>query len=160
MTRKHLFITLLLSWALAPLLANAADFVVSDDFADSLRSGGTGPKMVVIPEGSFTLGGGSPGEKDLGKVKIEYLLAVSATEITRGEYRQVLKASLSGNLRKFEAGNDNLPVTGVSFDEVEAYVTWLSRESGHHYRLPSASEWEYAARAGSTVASAPPKTGT
>ena len=152
MAHKHLFITLILSWALSPLLVNAADYVVSDDFTDSLRSGGTGPKMVVIPEGSYTMGGGSPGENDLGKVTIEYLLAFSATEITRGEHRQFLTASLSGHLRDFADGNDNLPVTGVSFDEVAAYVTWLSRESGHYYRLPSASEWEYAARAGSSSA--------
>jgi formylglycine-generating enzyme required for sulfatase activity len=152
MVQKRILITLLLLWAVLPRLASGADFVVSDDFSDSLRSGGTGPEMVVIPEGSFNLGGGSPGDKAQGKVTIDYLLAVSTTEITRGQYRQFLKASLSGNLRDFAKKNENLPVTGVSFDEAEAYVTWLSRETGHHYRLPSASEWEYASRAGSTSA--------
>ncbi|MBT8144244.1 MAG: protein kinase [Gammaproteobacteria bacterium] len=44
-------------------------------------------------------------------------------------------------------GNAKLPVTGVSIADVQAYADWLSRETGKTYRLPTASEWRYAAAA-------------
>lgn len=39
----------------------------------------------------------------------------------------------------------NLPVTGVSFLDAKAYAVWLSAQTGETWRLPTDSEWAYAA---------------
>lgn len=42
--------------------------------------------------------------------------------------------------------DESHPVVCVSFAQAQAYADWLSRETGHRYRLPTPDEWEALAR--------------
>jgi formylglycine-generating enzyme required for sulfatase activity len=133
----------------------------------------TCPRMVVLPPGRFKQGSAYddhdalPAEKPQHIVRIRKPLALAATELTVENFREFVadtnrelpgcetydgewhhKATASWKDPGFAQGEDH-PVACVSWNDAVAYAKWLSVKTGHRYRLPSASEWEYAARSGS-----------
>ena len=126
-------------------------------FADPLRSGGNGPEMVVIPAGEFRMGcrGGflsfcEEASQPVHEVSIPQPFAVSTYEVTFEQWDVCVSTGGCNDYRVADEswGRGNRPVINVSWEDAQAYVSWLSGETGRDYRLPSESEWEYAARAG------------
>ena len=156
----------------------AEAYRVGQTFRDALRSGGEGPEMVVVPAGSFQMGspaddeGREDDEGPVHRVTIGEAFAAGVHEVTRAEYERFAEATgyAAGNgCYIYEGGkweeraegnwrdpgyrqSGEHPVVCVSWEDAQAYVGWLSRESGAEYRLLSEAEWEYAARGGTETA--------
>ena len=115
------------------------------------------PQMVVIPAGRFRMGCVSGQsclayEKPVHDVRIASPFALGVNEVTFAEWDACESDGGCGSYRPEDHGwgRGNRPVMNVSWENAQAYVSWLSRKTGEAYRLPSESEWEYAARAGSS----------
>lgn len=121
------------------------------------------PEMVVLPPGTFMMGspeaeeGRSPLEGPRHQVTIGYTFAVGRFEVTFDEWNACVAAGGCDRPRDEGWGRGRRPMIYVSWDDAQGYVRWLSERTGQRYRLLSESEWEYAARAGTTT---PYSTGT
>ena len=81
------------------------------------------------------------------------VVALGRYEVTLGQYRAFAAATGGGagdcyGDSWWQPGfpqTDRHPVTCVSWDDAQEYVSWLSRRAGATYRLPSEAEWEHAA---------------
>jgi formylglycine-generating enzyme required for sulfatase activity/predicted Ser/Thr protein kinase len=137
-----------------------------------IRDCPTCPAMTVLPAGRFKQGAapaeaGSAFAKPQHWVSIGSSVAMSTNAVTVDEFHEFITATgrdmrgcdtYDGEWKHRPKSNwktpgftqaGTHPVTCASWTDAEAYARWLSTETKHRYRLPSASEWEYAARAGS-----------
>ncbi len=118
-----------------------------------------GPQMVVVPPGWFMMGSPSSEEGRYAaegpqhRVEIGYRLAVGVYAVTFAEWDACVSGGGCNGYRPNDVGwgRGTRPVINVSWEDAQAYVSWLSSRTGHSYRLLSESEWEYVARAGTTT---------
>ncbi len=87
---------------------------------------GTGPDLIVV----------------FGKASI--------TTFAMGKYEVSIKdlnmfCNKSSVCKVIKNKNENLPATNIKFSVVKAYLKWLSNKTHKRYRLPTKTEWLYAA---------------
>lgn len=109
------------------------------------------PSMVKIPSGRFQQGDverlGNSKPNPMRPVTIK-LFAMGKYEVTFEEYDRFVIATGRRLPEDRGWGRGKRPVINVSWDDAKAYAEWLSKQTGKRYRLPTESEWEYAARSG------------
>ncbi|MGE0483433.1 MAG: protein kinase [Gammaproteobacteria bacterium] len=88
-----------------------------------------GPTMVVVPKGSG----------------VDKAFAIGKFEVAVGDYNRYCVLSKSCEPRRGVEARQ--PITGISVEEAQAYVAWLSERTGEKFRLPTIAEWTYAAEA-------------
>ena len=113
------------------------------------------PGMVVVPAGSYTMGGPTNVEQPQHTVTIAKPFAVSQYEVTFADWDACVAG---GGCNGYKPSDQSWlpraqhPAINVDWDDAQAYVAWLSRVTGKTYRLLSEAEYEYVTRAGTATA--------
>ena len=115
------------------------------------------PEMVVVPAGEFVQGSdkvesGHVDEKPQRTVKFARPFAVSKYEATFAQWDACVADGKCPKADDAGFGRGKFPAVNISWPEAKAYADWLAAKTGKPYRLISESEYEYAARAGTTTA--------
>ncbi len=141
----------------------------SKQFVESLQ--GSSLEMVEIPGGRFMMGAPAnevqeafkqatrSGEVDQDTYDTittempQHAVNMKGFFMSKYEVTQAQFAAVMGKLPSMPAEfrDPNLPVVNVTWSEADEFCAKLTRMTGRSYRLPSESEWEYAARAGTTT---------
>ena len=111
------------------------------------------PAMVYIEAGSFMMGSNYADNDEIPvhKVTINYNFYMGKYEVTFAEYDKFCEDTGRDKPNDMDWGREDRPVINVSWEDAKAYTIWLSKKTGKKFRLPSEAEWEYVARAGTSM---------
>jgi formylglycine-generating enzyme required for sulfatase activity len=116
------------------------------------QTGAIEPSMARIPEGWFAMGcaSGRDDEKPVRRVWVD-AFDLAIYQVTNAEFGRFVSATGAAPPPHWTEENFNdpkMPVVAVSWHQAAGYCDWLSKTTGHRYRLPTEAEWERAARGG------------
>jgi len=112
------------------------------------------PEMVLIAAGAFEMGSTEmfDFEAPVHQVSIRKPFYIGRREVTFEEWDAcIAEGGCKQRPDDRGLGRARRPAIDLDWDDAKGYTAWLSQKTGHTYRLPSESEWEYVARAGSTT---------
>lgn len=103
-------------------------------------------RMALVPAGPFTMGGGSARGTTEEQVVDLPAFYVDIYEVSNEDYRRFVESNSTVLYPRnwdgdtYPAGQANHPATGMKYEDAEKYAAWCGK------RLPTAKEWEKAAR--------------
>nr|WP_249787527.1 SUMF1/EgtB/PvdO family nonheme iron enzyme [Bradyrhizobium sp. NBAIM03] len=110
------------------------------------------PALVEVAPGSFAYReagdftrGGQQAEAPMRTIRINRPLRIMRNQVASSDYQHCVQDGACRALDRDVAIAPDRPAVQVSWHDAEAYAGWLSRETGHQYRLPSDEEWAFAA---------------
>ena len=110
------------------------------------------PALVEVAPGSFAYReagdftrGGQQAEAPMRTIRINRPLRIMRNQVASSDYQHCVQDGACRALDRDVAIAPDRPAVQVSWHDAEAYAGWLSRKTGHQYRLPNDEEWAFAA---------------
>ena len=157
---------MIIGWVAFASAILAASLAIADPASDRryepgeiFRDCAKCPEMVVVPAGSFTMGspqsekGRSYYEGPQHRVTFSQPFAVGKYAVTFDEWDACVADGGCNGYKPSDAdwGRGKRPVVNVSWNDAQAYISWLKRKTGRDYHLLSEAQREYVTRAGTTT---------
>ena len=114
---------------------------------DTFTINGIRLEMIKIPGGTFTMGcsdsndASADANEKPAKIRQVSDFYMGKYEVTQKLWSVIMNSNPSTSI------NDNYPVNNVSWDDCQLFIQRLNAITGRNFRLPTETEWEYAAKA-------------
>lgn len=107
--------------------------------------------MVLIPAGKFLMGSPISEEyRDEDETQHEVTISkpfyMGKFEVTQEQWELLMGTNPS------EFKGKKIPVTNITWDDCQDFITKLNKKTKNKFRLPTEAEWEYSCRAGTETA--------
>jgi formylglycine-generating enzyme required for sulfatase activity len=139
--------------------ASLRSAIIATGYPWRVRDNGTNIEMVLIPPGTFNMGCSASNqyacqsyESPVHAVTLTGAFYMGRYEVTQAQWIARMGSNPSYWIARAENGNTantNRPVETISWNQIAGTGGFLT---GTGLRLPTEAEWEYACRAGTTLA--------